>query len=100
MTMTTRPFDQKTVVITGAGQGLGFGMARRFGDAGAYVVVAEVNAGTGDAAASMLRGEGFSAQFERLDVRDPTQSAALVDKLAKERGGIDVWVNNAGISRL
>ena len=98
--MTTRPFDQKTVVITGAGQGLGFGMARRFGQAGAHVVIADVNAGTGEAAATMLRGEGFSTQFEALDVREPAQSLALVEKLAQARGGLDVWVNNAGISRL
>jgi 3-oxoacyl-[acyl-carrier protein] reductase len=98
--MTTRPFDQKTVVITGAGQGLGFGMARRFGDAGAHVVIAEINAPIGEAAAAALQGEGFSAQFEKLDVRDPAQSQTLVQRLVESRGAIDVWVNNAGISRL
>ncbi len=94
--MTNTP----TVVITGAGQGLGLGIARRFARAGAHVVIAELNPDTGRQAAEALRAEGFSAQFEPLDVRNPAHSAALVDKLAAERGGIDVWVNNAGISRL
>jgi 3-oxoacyl-[acyl-carrier protein] reductase len=90
----------KVVVITGAAQGLGFGMARRFGQAAAHVVVADVDAESGAAAAQMLRGEGFEASFEKLDVREPEQSAALVHKLARERGRLDVWVNNAGITRL
>lgn len=92
--------DNRVVVITGAGQGLGLAFARRFAQAGAHVVVAEANQTTGCAAAEALRAEGFSAQFEPLDVRDPQQSAALVDRLADQRGHIDVWINNAGISRL
>ncbi len=92
--------DNRVVVITGAGQGLGLAFARRFAQAGAHVVIAELNPDTGHAAAESLRAAGFSAQFEPLDVRDPQQSAALVDRLAGQHGHIDVWVNNAGISRL
>jgi len=92
-------FKDKTVVITGAGRGLGFGMARRFGQAGARVVIAEIDAEAGARAAETLRGEGWSAAFEPLDVRDPAQSVVLVDRLIKERGRIEVWVNNAGVAR-
>ncbi len=92
--------NPQTVVITGAGQGLGLGIARRFAQAGAHVVVAELNPDAGRRAAQALTADGLSAQFEPLDVRDPRQSAALVEKLAAERGGVDVWINNAGISRL
>lgn len=92
--------DHRVVVITGAGQGLGLAFARRFAQAGAHVVIAEANPATGRAAAEALRAEGFSAQFEPLDVRQPQQSAALVDALAGRHGRIDVWINNAGISRL
>ncbi len=92
-------FKDKTVVITGAGRGLGFGMARRFGQAGAQVVIAEIDAEAGARAAETLRGEGLSAAFEQLDVRDPAQSVVLVNKLVKERGRIDAWVNNAGVAR-
>ncbi len=92
--------ENRIVVITGAGQGLGLAFARRFAQAGAHVVIAELNPDTGRHAAESLRAEGFSAQFEPLDVRNPQQSAALVDRLAVQHGHIDVWVNNAGISRL
>jgi NAD(P)-dependent dehydrogenase (short-subunit alcohol dehydrogenase family) len=91
-------FSGKTVVITGAGRGLGFGMARRFGQAGAHVVIAEIDEARGEHAAERLGLEGISASFEPLDVRVPAQSLALVDKVVGERGGIDVWVNNAGLA--
>ncbi len=96
--MAETTFADKTVVITGAGRGLGLGMARRFGQAGAHTVIAEIDPETGPPAAETLRSEGLSASFEPLDVRDPAQSMALVDKLVKEWGQIDVWVNNAGVA--
>jgi NAD(P)-dependent dehydrogenase (short-subunit alcohol dehydrogenase family) len=98
--MADPDFSGKTVVITGAGRGLGFGMARRFGQVGAHVVVAEINAERGQRAIETLQGEGLSAAFEPLDVRDPAQSVALADKVVRELGQIDVWVNNAGIAHI
>ena len=86
------------MVITGAGRGLGLGMARRFGQAGAHVVIAELDPEAGIQAAASLHAEGISAVFEPLDVRLPEQSVALVDKLTQAHEHIDVWVNNAGIA--
>jgi NAD(P)-dependent dehydrogenase (short-subunit alcohol dehydrogenase family) len=91
-------FKDKVVVITGAGRGLGFSMARRFGQEGAHVVVAEINPALGQQAAESLRSQGFAATYEPLDVRDPAQSVALVQKLAQQHGHVDVWVNNAGVA--
>ncbi len=91
-------FVNKTAVITGAGRGLGYGIARRFGQAGAHIVIAEIDADAGTKAADSLRRDGLSAQFEPLDVRDPAQSVALVERVVKARGQIDVWVNNAGVA--
>lgn len=93
-----RSFAGKVVVVTGAGRGLGLGMARRLAQAGAHSVVAEIDTEMGARAAEGLRGEGLSASFAPLDVRDPAQSAALVEHLVRERGRIDVWVNNAGVA--
>lgn len=98
--MSDRSFDGKTVVVTGAGRGLGLGMARRFARAGAHAVIAEVDAKAGAAAAASLQREGLSASAEPLDVRDPAQSVAVVEKVVKQRGAVDVWVNNAGISHI
>ena len=92
-------FEKKVVVITGAGRGLGFGMARRFGQEGATVVIAEIDPGTGPQAAEALRAEGIAASYAPLDVRDPAQSLSLVENLTEEYGHVDVWVNNAGIAR-
>jgi len=90
--------EDRVVVITGGGRGLGLGMARRFGQDGAHVVIAELDPDTGSQAAALLCSEGISAVFDPLDVRLPDQSIALVDKLVKAHGHIDVWVNNAGIA--
>lgn len=90
----------QVVVITGAGRGLGLGMARRFGRDGAHVVLAERDAATGATAAAALRADGFSVAFEMLDVRDAAQSITLADSVARAHGRIDVWINNAGVSHL
>ncbi len=88
----------KVVVVTGAGRGLGFGIARRFGEEGAHVVIAELDPESGAGAAANLRKEGISAGFEPLDVRQPEQSLALVERVVEQRRKIDIWVNNAGIA--
>ena len=97
--MTAGPdFAGRTVVVTGAGGGLGSDIARRFGEAGAFVVVAEIAAAAGRAVADQLRGDGIEAVYRPLDVRDPASSASLVEAVTGERGGVDVWVNNAGVA--
>ena len=73
--MGTPPFfTDKTVVITGSAGGLGLEMGRRFAEAGAVVVLTDVNAEQGRRAAEGLRAQGARAQFEVLDVRFPDQS--------------------------
>lgn len=95
--MADQAFAGATVVVTGGGRGLGFGMARRFAVAGAHVVIAEIDRAAGTSSASALRTEGLAAVFEPLDVRDPEQGPVLVEKLVADRGAIDIWVNNAGV---
>jgi NAD(P)-dependent dehydrogenase (short-subunit alcohol dehydrogenase family) len=95
--MPEESFSGTTVVITGGGRGLGLGMARRFAQANAHVVIAEIDREAGRHSSDALRAQGLDSSFEPLDVRDPQQSLALVEKVVRERGGIDVWVNNAGV---
>ena len=93
-------YEGMTVVVTGGGRGIGLGIARRFGQAGFLTVIAESDMVAGNQAVSVLQSEGWAAQLEPLDVRIPFQSANLVDRLVRQHGHIDVWVNNAGISKL
>ncbi len=87
----------KTVVVTGGGGGLGFGIARRFAQSGAHVVIAEGETVAGTRAAELLRTEGLSASFEPGDVHDPAQVESVVERIARARGSIEVWVNHGEV---
>ena len=91
-------FSGKTVVVTGAGGGLGSDMAHRFCEAGAKVVVAEIDSISGETVASELKDAGYDAVFHFLDVRNPASSASLVETIMEKDHRIDVWVNNAGVA--
>jgi NAD(P)-dependent dehydrogenase (short-subunit alcohol dehydrogenase family) len=88
--------DGKTVVVTAGGSGLGLAIGQRFGQGGAFVVIADIDAQAGRRGVDVLSAAGIAAAFEPLDVRDPRQSRALVERVVATRGGIDVWVNCAG----
>lgn len=85
--------QDRVVVVTGAGGGLGLGICRVVKDAGAVVVVADLNAETGGAAAEELGGD-----FVRTDVTDPNSIRSLLRQVLDAHGKIDVMVNNAGIA--
>lgn len=95
--MSELSFAGKTVVITGAGSGLSQGIARRFSDAGARIVIAGLDAVGGARSVDALQRGGAVASYEALDVRDPAQSRALVEKLTTAFDSLDVWVNNAAV---
>ncbi len=84
----------KVALITGAGQGLGLGIARSFAAQGARVVLADLDTEAGEAAAWDL---GSKATFVRTDVADETQVADLVRRAVNTFGRLDTLVANAGI---
>lgn len=87
----------KTFVLTGAAHGLGAAIARRACEEGAHVAVADADADAGAATADRLRADGFTSTFYSCDVTDADQVRRLMDGVAKDFGGIDVLVNNAGV---
>jgi len=87
----------KTVVITGASSGLGRAAALAFAEAGAHVVLAARRQEALDDVADECRLNGVEADVVLTDVGDPQAMKALATHAIERFGGIDVWVNNAGV---
>lgn len=81
----------RTALITGAGDGIGKGIARRFASEGATVIVAEFDSVTGAACAAEIAAEGGTARFIAVDI---TEKASVMAMMAAA-GPIDILVNNA-----
>lgn len=94
-----KDFAGKTAVITGAGSGIGRGMAVAFAREGAHVVAADVDAEGLDETARLVKDAGSDATTAIVDVRDGAALETLARRVADERGGTDVLCNNAGVFR-
>jgi NAD(P)-dependent dehydrogenase (short-subunit alcohol dehydrogenase family) len=89
--------QDRVALVTGAGQGIGLGIAEAFAREGATVVIGELEPERGQAAAESLRQSGHRAEWGQLDVTRPESSTALVQRVVKSHGRLDVLVNNAGV---
>lgn len=96
--MSSPLLDQRTAVITGAAQGIGFAMARLFIDEGARVVVGDIDGTAAATAADQLGGPDVAVGV-RCDVTDAADVDALLAAAEQSFGPVDVMVNNAGITR-
>ena len=87
----------RVAIVTGAGRGIGFGIARTLAREGARVIVGELVEERGREAAEKLKARGYTVQAIPLDVTQSESCAALVEQVMAENGRIDVLVNNAGL---
>jgi NAD(P)-dependent dehydrogenase (short-subunit alcohol dehydrogenase family) len=92
--------EGRIAVVTGAGRGIGFGIAERLASEGATVVIGEIVEERGRDAAATLSARGLSVQAFPLDVSDASSCAAMAETVTGRHGRIDVLVNNAGLFRL
>lgn len=89
--------QNKVALITGAGDGIGRGIAVRFADEGAKVGVLDVNEVGCHQTVAMIRERGCEAIPLVCDIRDPDQVALVVAALVNEYGTVNVVVNNAAV---
>jgi len=94
-------FEGETVIVTGGSSGIGRAVALAFGDAGATVLVADVQEDPKDVDADTPTHEaieraGGDAAFVETDVSEPEEIESVVEA-ARAFGGVDVMVNNAGV---
>ncbi len=87
----------RTAIITGAAQGIGFALARRFADDGYRIAIADLNAEKGTAAAATIVAGGGQASFFTADVTDEASCQAMVAAVLRTYASVDVLINNAGI---
>jgi 3-hydroxybutyrate dehydrogenase len=90
----------KVAIITGAASGIGFAIAQAFAQAGARVVIADLDPVSGEQARAEVEALGGSAAFVKTDVSRAEDVRQLVSKAVEIYGTVDVLVNNAGIQHV
>ncbi|HUG89502.1 MAG TPA: SDR family oxidoreductase [Planctomycetaceae bacterium] len=90
-------FNDKVVIVTGGGSGIGAATCERFASEGAAVVIAEINSESGRAVAERIAARGQRALFSQTDVADEDSVRRMVSRTVAAWGRIDVLVNNAAV---
>ena len=99
LTKLSRSIAGKVALITGAASGVGRATAMLFADEGAKVAVSDLSRESVEAVVSQIRDAGGDAHGWVLDVSQLKEIEQVVDEVADHFGGLDILINNAGISR-
>jgi len=94
----SRSVKDKVVIVTGAASGMGRATAHLFADEGAEVALIDINAGPLAKVVSEIHAEGLNAAGWTLDLSDAEAIGRVIKDVGEHFGGIDVLINNAGIS--
>jgi gluconate 5-dehydrogenase len=90
--------DGRIALVTGAGRGLGAAMAEALAEAGAHVIVSDIDIDAAEEHCTQLQSRGHSADTAYLDVTDEAALPLLMEALESTHGRLDILVNNAGIA--
>jgi NAD(P)-dependent dehydrogenase (short-subunit alcohol dehydrogenase family) len=90
--------DGRLALVTGAGRGLGAAIARGLAEAGAAVVVADIDIELARETAARLSADGCRAYPLHLDVADRAGLAAAAEAVGRDHGDVSILVNNAGVA--
>ncbi|NUM47194.1 MAG: SDR family oxidoreductase [Anaerolineales bacterium] len=93
-------FTHKIAIVTGGGSGIGRALCEQLAQAGATVIVAEINGQAAQETTDLICRAGGAARAVRLDVSDARAVKMLVDHTVAEFGRLDFMFNNAGITKL
>jgi NAD(P)-dependent dehydrogenase (short-subunit alcohol dehydrogenase family) len=96
--LLTLGFKNRTAIVTGGAAGIGRALCERLADAGARVVVADINGHGAEHVAALIRQRGAQAESAQADVSDATQIETLVGDIAAKHGRLDFMFNNAAVA--
>src|SRR5665213_1478901 len=87
----------KSTIVTGGAKGIGYGIAYRLAEAGANVLVADLDEETANKTAQEFVGKGWTAEAMKVDVSDEEAVKNMINACKEKFGTVDILVNNAGI---
>jgi NAD(P)-dependent dehydrogenase (short-subunit alcohol dehydrogenase family) len=100
MTEEEKVFSGGVAVITGAGAGIGMGLARRCGEIGMTVIVTDIDKAKADQVAAGIVAAGGKAESIQVDVSQPEALDALAQDVFDRHGAVRLLINNAGIETI